>query len=219
MECSRQALQSIQNGEASLGDPNSLQAYPQNGNSPDPEDWDGQQVIFLTGPRNQDVQRIHPGPASQRSHSPKDFTPGLMLCYYYLEILNNFFNTGVRIFILHWAPQITWPILDIHTLVENSHCINMHIIKAKGQKNLLLTQAKKTIIQIIEIPTLTNSERKMQLLSLIANPRPPSNVLHSKLSLINYWLLPRRSARTPVIMLNSRDSLVLPYLPSWTLRG
>lgn len=54
MECSGQAPQSIQNGEASRGDPDSLQAYPQNGNSPEPEDWDGQEVI-LAGPGNQDV--------------------------------------------------------------------------------------------------------------------------------------------------------------------
>lgn len=150
MECSGQAPQSTQNGEASRGDPDSLQAYPQNGNSPEPEDWDGQEVI-LTGPGNQDVQRVHSGPASQGPHVPRDFTLGLTLCYYYLEILNNFFfNMGVRIFILHWAPQITWPILDIHTLVKNSHCINVHILKAKGLKNLLLTQAKKQLFKSLK---------------------------------------------------------------------
>lgn len=57
---------------------------------------------------------------------------------------------GVRIFILHWAPQITWPILDIHTLVKNSHCINVHILKAKGLKNLLLTQAKKQLFKSLK---------------------------------------------------------------------
>lgn len=57
--------------------------------------------MILIGPGNQDVQRIHSAPASQGPLVPKDFTLGLMLCYYYLEILNNFFLTRGKNF--HFA--------------------------------------------------------------------------------------------------------------------
>lgn len=55
---------------------------------------------------------------ADRSYTQKGSILGLMLCSHYHEILNNFFNRGIRILILHWVPQITWPILDSNS---NSH--------------------------------------------------------------------------------------------------